>query len=78
MTKASETRPNSLTMRLALRVTTLSVRNPAREREAALYEIGRIEGDAAVGLGTGGDRQGDEVAVGVGAGQHEHRALLGR
>ena len=36
--------------------------NPARERETALHEIGRIEGDAVIGLGTGGDRQGDEVA----------------
>ena len=36
--------------------------NPAREWEAALHEIGRIEGDAVVGLRTGDSRQGDEIA----------------
>ena len=45
--------------------------NPAGEQKTALHEIGRIERNAAVSLGTGGDRQADEIAVGAGAGQQQ-------
>jgi len=43
-----------------------------------LSPYGNLPRYAVLGLRTGGDRQGDEIAVGVGAGQHEHRPLLGR